>query len=109
MGVLALEFSGLNSSSRVKVCVMLGYGPNEGDGEERDRFWNDMDRTLDNIWNGYRLCSLGDLNGWIGDRTRAGINGAFRVPGENENGRRVVEFCEERGHCVGNTYFKQRS
>ena len=33
--------------SRVKVCVVVGYGPNEGDSEERDRFWNDMDRTLD--------------------------------------------------------------
>ena len=24
--------------SRVKVCVVVGYGPNEGDGEERDKF-----------------------------------------------------------------------
>ena len=23
--------------SRVKVCVVFGYGPSEGDGEERDR------------------------------------------------------------------------
>ena len=51
---------------------------------------------------------LGDLNGWIGDRTRAGITGAFGVPGENDNGKRVVEFCAERGPCVGNTYFKHR-
>ena len=33
-------------------------GPNERDGEERDRFWN-------NIVNGYRLCILGDLKGWM--------------------------------------------
>ena len=44
----------------------------------------------------------GDLNGWIGDRTRAGITGAFGVPGENDNGRRVVEFCAEKGLCVCN-------
>ena len=37
-------------------------------------------------------CILGDLNGWIGDRMRAGITGAFGVPGENNNVRRVVEF-----------------
>ena len=41
---------------------------------------NDMDRTLDSVGNRYRLCILGDLNGWIGDRTRAGITGAFGVP-----------------------------
>ena len=55
-----------------------------------------MDRILDNIGNGYRSCILGNLNGWIGDRTRAIITGAFGVPGENDNGRRVVEFCAER-------------
>ena len=46
---------------------------------------------------------MGGLNRWIGDRTRAGITGAFGVPGENDNSRRVVEFCEERKLCVGNT------
>ena len=48
--------------SRVKVCVVVEYGPNEGDGE-RDRFWNNMDRNLDSIGKRYR--------------TRAGITGAF--------------------------------
>ena len=33
------------------------------DSEKRDRFWNDMDRTLENVGNGYRLRILGDLNG----------------------------------------------
>ena len=61
--------------------MVLGYGPNEGDDEERDRFWNDIDKTLDRIWNGYRLCLLGDLNGLIGDRTRGSTTGAFGVSG----------------------------
>ena len=30
---------------------------------KEERFWNDMDRTLDSVGNGYRLCILGDLNG----------------------------------------------
>ena len=50
-----------------------------------------MDRTLDSVGNGYILCILGDLNEWIGDRTR------------------VVKLCEETGLCVGNTYLKNRS
>ena len=83
---------------------MVGYSPGGGDGEERDRFWNDMDKFLDRVENEYRLCILG----WIGDRTRAGITGAFGVPGENENGRRVVEFCAEMGLCVGDTVFRTR-
>ena len=50
----------------------------------------DVDRTLDNVGNGYRWCILGDLNGWIGNRTRAGITGAFGVPEENDNRRRLL-------------------
>ena len=49
------------------------------------------------------------INGWIGERPRVSITGAFGVPRENNNGRRVVEFCVERGLCVGNTYFEHRS
>ena len=77
--MLALEFSGLNSSIKgLKFIWWWCTAPNEGDGEERD---------------GYRLCILGDLNRRIGERTIAGITGAFGAPGENANGRRVVEFC----------------
>ena len=43
------------------------------------------DRIMERVGNGYRLYVLGDLNGWIADRVRAGITGAFGVPGENEN------------------------
>ena len=84
--------------------MVVRYGPNEGDGEERDRFWNYIDMILNSVGNGYRLCLLGDLNEWRGDRTRSGITGAFGVPRKNDNGRRVVEFCAERGLCVGNTF-----
>ena len=31
--------------------MVVEYGPNEGDGEERDKFWNEMDRTLDSVGN----------------------------------------------------------
>ena len=55
-----------------------------------------MDRTLDSVGSGYRLYIMGDLNGWIVDRTRVGITDAF--------GRRVVEFCEERGFCICNIF-----
>ena len=68
-----------------------------------------MDRILNRVANGYRLCILSDLNGWIEDRTRAGITGAFLVPGKNDNGGRVVESCAEKGLCMGNTYFEHIS
>ena len=36
---------------------------------------------------------LGGLNGWFYDRVRVGITAAFGVLGENDNGRRVTDFC----------------
>ena len=52
-------------SSRILLIKFkyVGYDPAEGDDEESDRFWNDMDRTPDCVGSGYRLCILGDLNG----------------------------------------------
>ena len=44
-----------------------------------------------------------------GKREITGITGALGVPGENDNERRVVEFCAEMGLCVGNTYFEHKS
>ena len=94
--MLALEFCVKFRFSRANVCVVVGYSSSEGDVEKRDRFWNDMDRILDRVGNGYRSCILGDLNGWTGDRTRDSIIGAFGVSGGNDSGRRVVELCAER-------------
>ena len=79
-------------------------GPTQRDVEERERFWNDLDRVVDRIGNGHRLGVLGDLNGWVGHRLRLGINGGFGIPRENDNGRRVQAFCTEL--CVSNTYFE---
>ena len=59
--------------------------------------------------NGYRLCVLGDLNGWDEDRIRVSETGDFGVPGENYNRRKLVDFCSERGLCVGSTYFEHKS
>ena len=62
-----------------------------------------MDRTLDNVRNGYRLRILGYLIGCIGDSTRAGITGAFGVTGENDNGRRVRSSAQ-KGECAWVTF-----
>ena len=40
---------------------------------------------------------------------KVGITGAFGVPGENYNGRTVVELCAKKGLYVGNTYFEHKS
>ena len=50
---------------------------------------------------------LGDLNRWIRDRVGVGITGAFGVPGENDNGGRVVYFCAGMGVTHTHTHQPQ--
>ena len=95
--------------SRVKVCVVVMYGPTEMEIEERERFWNYLDRVVDRIGNGYRLCVLGGPNGWVVNRFREGITAGFGVSAENDNGRRVIDFCAESGLFVSNNYLELKS
>ena len=38
-----------------------------------------------------------DVNGWLGESLRVSITGQFGVPEENDSGRKVIDFCIERG------------
>ena len=53
----------------------------------KKRFWNEIDRIIGRVGNGYRLCVLGDLNGWVGGRVRVrvGITGGYGVPLEYDS------------------------
>ena len=69
----------------------------DGDVKEREKFWNYLDRVVDRVNNGYRLCVLRDPNKLVGDRMRAGVTDSFVVLGGNDSGRRVIDFYAERG------------
>ena len=77
-----IDFEGVSSRifwvkfkfSRVKVCVVIWYGLNEGNSEERKRFRNGLDGVLDRVAHGYILCVLEILNLWTGDRMRERYN-----------------------------------
>jgi hypothetical protein len=95
---------------KVKVCVVVSYGPSENSEEEEYMtFWNELNDVLDTVSLGFRMIVLGDLNGWIGDRKRDGVTGDFGVEGENENGKKVIDFCVDKGMCVCNTFFSHKN
>ena len=70
--------------------MVVGHGPNEGNGEERDIFWNDLDKVVDGVGNVYRLCVLLDFQ--------------KRMIMEEEWRSSVL-----KGECVLVTYFEHRS
>ena len=40
---------------------------------------------------------------------KTGITGGFGVSGENNNGRRLIDFYDERGLYVSSTYLKHKN
>ena len=68
--------------------------------KKRERFWNDSDKVLDRVGNGYILCGMRDLNGWVGGRVRKDIIGVFRLPDKYVNARKVVDVRADRELCV---------
>ena len=38
--------------SRVKICVVIWYGPSKGEFEERERFWRFLNSVADRVGNG---------------------------------------------------------
>ena len=89
--------------------MVVVNGLTERGAKEREKSWNDFGRVVDGVSNEYKLYVLGDLNGWVGDIMSAVIIGAFKVAGENDDGRRVIDLCAERELCVGNAYFEHKS
>ena len=100
--MLSSSFQGL------KNVVVVVYGTTKGDVGERD-----FGMICTGLWikvgNGYILCILEDMSGFVGGKVRLGITGGFGILEENDNGMRVIDFCSERGLCVGNTCFKHKS
>ena len=43
--------------------MMAMYGATEEEVQERERFWNNLNKVVDRVGNKYRLCVLEDLNG----------------------------------------------
>src|SRR5678816_1549157 len=47
---------------KVKVCVVVTYGPYEGNVEESTIFWDNLNGDLNGVIRSFRLIVLGDLN-----------------------------------------------
>ena len=94
-----------------RECWILGsaYGPGcERSEEERDEFWNELTRCVDGLSARNYVVVLGDLNARVGDGEVEGVVGKYGVPGENENGERLLDMCVEQKLVKGNSFFKKK-
>ena len=95
---------------RKVMRVICEYGPPSGRPDaEKVHFYNEMGSEWDLGSSGEIIVSLGDFNGHVGKCAEGfeGVHGRNGVGKRNAEGRRLLEFCDERELCMANTWFKK--
>ncbi|RZB81212.1 LINE-1 retrotransposable element ORF2 protein isoform B [Glycine soja] len=91
--------------------VISGYAPQVGLAEHfKVKFWEDLERVLQDIPQGEKVFLGGDLNGHVGsvDRGFEGVHGGFGLGEMNGDGKSILEFSEALDLSIANTWFKKR-
>ena len=79
-------------------------------GDECDKFYNDLQDTLNDVSTKDMIIIMDDLNARVGQyqhENRSGV-GPFSVNIENKNGIRLTDFCEISNLIISNTFFKHK-
>ena len=97
--------------SNIRMGIIQVYAPQQGrPTAEKDKFYNDLQETYDDMNCTENTIIMGDLNGHVGTN-RDGIEnviGAHSIGDTNEEGRRVIDFCVRNSLTIMNTCFKHR-
>jgi exonuclease III len=103
----------------IHITVIAVYSPinpiTKQMSDENDKFYNDLQDTLNDVSTKDMIIIMGDLNARVGKDQqkrqqhviRSGI-GPFTVDIENENGTRLIDFCEINNIIISNTFFKHK-
>jgi len=94
-----------------RLSIVVVYAPTEdAPEEEKDRFYEAMQSTLLAIPRHDVLLVLGDFNARTGNdntnhKRTMGIHGTGEL---NDNGERLIDFCEENDLVIGGTLFPHK-
>lgn len=100
----------LNTSTG-PVHLVSVYAPTLSSPQEiKDRFYDELEATVNNIPSREQLYLLGDFNARVGADhdswpSCVGHHGIGKL---NENGQRLLEFCTYHHLCITNTYFQSK-
>ena len=92
---------------RKLVNIVSAYAPQMGrPAEEKDKFWWDLMEVVANMEKGEEVIIGGDLNGHVGEHAEGyeEAHGGFGFGKRNEEGERILEFCEAMELKVLNTW-----
>ena len=88
--------------------VIQAYAPTSNSEEaEVEWFYEDLQDLLELIPKKDVLFIIGDWNTKVGSQETPGVTGKFGLGIWNEEGGRLIEFCQENALVIANTVFQQ--
>ena len=98
-----------------KMSIIMCYAPTEvSDDEAKDAFYRKMIDVFNAVPNHDTVMVIGDMNAKVGSGV-AGVNssnpsvGPHGMGRRNNNGMRLVNFCDEAGLVIGGTLFPHKT
>ena len=90
------------------ITVIQVYAPPSNTEEaEVERFYEDLQDLLELTPKKDVLFIIGDWNAKVGSQEIPGLTGKFGLGIQNEAGKRLIEFCQEKSLVIANTLFQQ--
>ncbi|MDP0995059.1 hypothetical protein, partial [Klebsiella pneumoniae] len=74
---------------------------------EVERFYEDLQDLLELTPQKDVLFIIGEWNAKVGSQETPGVTGKFGLGIQNEEGQRLIEFCQENALVIANTLFQQ--
>ncbi|XP_064108101.1 uncharacterized protein LOC135216647 [Macrobrachium nipponense] len=90
------------------VNIFSAYAPQIGcSDEEKDHFWSDLEKEMDNVPADERCLIGGDLNGHIGQNNHviSRIHGGYGYDERNAEGERIIDFAVSKDIVLANYFF----
>ena len=90
------------------ITVIQVYALNSNAEEaEFEWFYEDLQDLLEPTTKWDVLFIIGDWNAKVGSQETPGVTGKFGLGVQNEEGQRLIEFCQENALVIANALFQQ--
>ena len=102
--MISVHFQG----KRFNSTVIEVYAPTSNAEEaEVEQFYEDLQDLLELTPKRDVLLIIGHWNAKVGSQETPGVTGKFGLGVRNEEGQRLIEFCQENALVIANTLFQQ--
>jgi len=93
-----------------KISVIAAYGPNEdAPGLEKEEFYDQLNYIMTDLEDQREYILLGDINARVGSRRDSKIIGRFGDETLNNNGRRLIEVCQQHELKILNGFYQHKN